>query len=85
MKNKTSSLSLYCTRTLFVDQTDLKLRDLLASASQVLVLKVCANIPDWIGNTFKNSVCIQYVQSFSLSLSSIQNRVTNIYIVPTVC
>jgi hypothetical protein len=42
-------VSLYspgCPRTHFVDQTDLKLRNLPASASWVLGLKECATMPE---------------------------------------
>lgn len=44
-KDRISLYSLFWSRTQSVDQDDLKLWDLLASATQVLGLKVCVTTP----------------------------------------
>jgi hypothetical protein len=42
-----------CLRTYYIDQAGLKLRDLPASASQVLGLKVCTTMSSLTGLCFK--------------------------------
>jgi hypothetical protein len=62
-RDRVSLCSLGCPGTHFVDQTGLELRNLPASASQVLGLKVCATTPGQ-GNFYKGQHLIGMAHSF---------------------